>query len=60
MCGVKIKSGQSVKDLGVTVSFNLKFSQQCNEAAKKGNRMLGLLKINFHSRIKTFTMDDSL
>ncbi len=31
MCGVKIKSVQSVKDLGVTVVPSLKFSQQCNE-----------------------------
>ncbi len=34
MCGVKIKSVHSVKDLGVTVVFNLKFSQQSNESVK--------------------------
>ncbi len=44
MCGVQIKSVQSVKDLGVTVSSNLKFSQQCNEAVKKTMRMLSLIK----------------
>ncbi len=53
MCGVTIKSVQSVKDLGVTVSSNLKCAQQCNEAVKKANRMLGLIKKNCHSRIKT-------
>ncbi len=47
MCGVKIKSVQSVKDLRVTVSSKLKFSQQCNEAVKKANRMLGLIKNKF-------------
>ncbi len=42
MRGVKIKSVHSVKDLGVTVTFNLKFSQQCNESVIKANRMIGL------------------
>ncbi len=31
ICGIKIKSIHSVKDLGVTVRSNLKFSQQCKE-----------------------------
>ncbi len=47
MCGVKIKSVQSVKDLSITVSSNIKISQQCNEAVKKVNRMFGLIKRNF-------------
>ncbi len=34
MRGVEIKSVHSVKDLGVTVTSNLKFSQQCNEFFK--------------------------
>ncbi len=42
MCGIKIKSVQSVKDLGVTISSNLKFSKQCSEAVKKANRILVL------------------
>ncbi len=33
--GFKIKSVHSVKDLGVTVAANLKFSQQCNEFLKE-------------------------
>ncbi len=44
MCGVKIKSVHSAKDIGVTVASNLKFSQQCNESVKKANRMMGLIK----------------
>ncbi len=47
VCSIKIKSVQSVKDLGVTVSSNLKFSEQCNEAVKKANRMLDLIKKKF-------------
>ncbi len=46
MCGVKIKSVQSVKDLGVTVSTNLKFSKQCNEAVKK-SKHVGFHKAKF-------------
>ncbi len=41
---VKIKSLHSVKDLGVTVTSNLKSSQQCNESVIKANRMIGLIK----------------
>ncbi len=57
MCGVKIKSVHSFKDLGVTlksvqcvkdlvvkIASNLKFSQQCIDAANKANRMLGFIK----------------
>ncbi len=46
MCGVKIKSLQAVKVLGVTVSSNLKCSQQCHEAVKEANTMCGLIKRN--------------
>ncbi len=52
MRGVKIKSIQLVRDLDVTVSSNLKFSRQCNEAVKKANRKLGLLKRNFSFKNK--------
>ncbi len=38
MCGIKIESVHSVKDLGVTVASNLKFSQLCNESVKKSNQ----------------------
>ncbi len=40
MCNVMLNSNQLVKNLGVTVSSNLKFPQQCNEAVKKENRKL--------------------
>ncbi len=38
MRGVKIKTVHSVKDLGVTVTSNLKLSLQCNEFVIKANR----------------------
>ncbi len=41
-----------VKDLGVTITSNLKFSQQCKEAAGKANRMLGFIKRNFSFKNK--------
>ncbi len=37
--GVKIKCVHSVKDLGVSVASNLKFSQHCNESVIKANRI---------------------
>ncbi len=40
MCGVK-KTVQSVKDLGVTVSSNLKLLKQFNGVAKKASSILG-------------------
>ncbi len=43
MSGDKIKSVYLVKDLGVTVTSNLKFSQHCNEFVTKANRMMGLI-----------------
>ncbi len=54
MCGIKIKSIQSVKDFGVTVSSNHKFSQQCNDAVQKANMMLGLITRNFSFKNKYF------
>ncbi len=47
MRGVKLKSLQCVKDLGVNIVSNLKFSQQCIDATNKVNRMLGFIKRNF-------------
>ncbi len=52
MTGDKLESVHCVKDFGVTITLNLKFSKQCKEAAGKANRMLGFIKRNFPSRIK--------
>ncbi len=42
--GEKLENVHCVKDLGVTITSNLKFTQQCKEAAGKVNRMLGFIK----------------
>ncbi len=52
MSGEKLESTHCVKDLGVTITSNLKFSQQCKEAASKANRMLGFIKRNFSFKNK--------
>ncbi len=44
MRGVKLKSVQCVKNLGVKIASNPKFSQGCIDAANKANRMLGFIK----------------
>ncbi len=54
MSGEQLESVHSVKDLGVTIMSNLKFSQQCKEAAGKVNRMLGFIKRNFSFKIKRY------
>ncbi len=52
MSGEKLESVHCVKDLGVMNASNLKFSQQCKEAAGKANRMLGFIKKISPSKIK--------
>ncbi len=52
--GVKLERVQCIKDLGVTIASNLKFSLHCKEAACKANRMLGFIKIYFPSVLKIF------
>ncbi len=32
MCGVKLKTVQCAKDVGLKIVLNLKFSHQCNDA----------------------------
>ena len=34
------------KDIGVTISADLKVSEQCGIAARKGNQLLGMIKRN--------------
>ncbi len=52
MHGTKIKRVHLVKDLAITVTSNLKFSQQCNEFVKKSNRMMSLIKRKFSLKNK--------
>ncbi len=52
MSGEKFESVHCVKDLGVTITWNLKFSQECKDAAGKANRMLGFKKGNFSFKNK--------
>ncbi len=52
MSSKKLESIYCVKDLGVTIALNLKFSQQCKEAAGKANRILGFIKRNFSFKNK--------
>ncbi len=55
MRGVRIKSVHSVKDLGVSVTSNLKFIQQCIASVIKAKMMKGLIK-----RILSFKNKDVL
>ncbi len=50
--GVKLESVQCVKDLGVSISSNLKFSQQCNDVDGKAGRMLGFKNNYFSFKVK--------
>ncbi len=50
--GENLENAHCVKDIGVTIASNLKFSQQCKEAVGKANRMLDFIKRIFLSRIK--------
>ncbi len=52
MSAEKLESIYCVKDLGVTITSNLKFSQQRKEAAGKADRMLGFIKRNFSFKNK--------
>ncbi len=56
MNGVKLDSVQSVKDLDVSIASNLKFSQQCKDAASKASRMLGFTNRNFSFKNKAIIL----
>ncbi len=49
---VKTETVQCLKDLGVTIASNLKFSQQCKDAVGKANGMLGFINRNFYFKNK--------
>ena len=48
----QLKESTEEKDLGVLVNKSLKVASQCAAAAKKGNRVLGMIKRNFTYRSK--------
>ena len=50
--GKELKITTEERDLGVIMHYSLKPSRQCAEAAKKGNRILGLMKRTIVSRDK--------
>ena len=50
--GTALESSECEKDLGVTITNDLKFSRQCIEAEKKAQRMLGYVKRQFGYRNK--------
>jgi hypothetical protein len=45
-----LKTTIIVKDLGIKVNNNLKFSEQCNAAIKNANYTLGLIKRNIKNK----------
>ena len=56
MDGVKLQLVKEEKDLGVTVSADMKWDRQCIKAVKKANKMLGLIKRNFQDKSKDTVM----
>jgi len=52
MNDVKLECVSEEKDLGVIINEDLKCEKQCSEAARKANRMLGMIKRNFVDRSK--------
>ena len=52
LCGKGLKVTTEEKDLGVIMHSSLKPSRQCAEAAKKANRILGMIKRTVVSREK--------
>ena len=56
MNGKALSSKEEEKDLGIYVSTSLKFGKQCAEAAKKANRVVGIIKRNFTNFDKDIMM----
>ena len=54
--GTPLESTASERDLGVTITSDLKFSKQCIEAEKKAQRMLGYIKRQFGYRNKEIVL----
>ena len=62
MDGNQLKSTDRENDLGVTISSNLKPSQQCSEVVKKANKLVGFIgrSIEYKSRATIITLYNSL
>ena len=52
MDGIDLKCVLSEKDLGVVISEDLKWENQCKEVVSKANKILGMIKQNFTDRTK--------
>ena len=52
LLGKEIESVQQEKDLGVVITNDLKISNQCIEAVKKAQKLLGYIKRQFRTRNK--------
>jgi ribonuclease P/MRP protein subunit RPP40 len=52
MRGVELKTTETEKDLGIIGNSNLKPGEQCAQAAKKANQVLGQMVRAFHYRNK--------
>ena len=50
MDGTKLAEQEEQRDLGIIIHSSLKPSQQCVAAAKKANKMLGMIKRNIECR----------
>ena len=62
MDGSQLKSTDRETDLGVTVTNNLKPSQQCSEVVKKANKLVGFIgrSIEYKSKATIITLYNSL
>ncbi len=56
MKGVKTENVQCVKDIGVTIASNLRFSRHYKDAANKDNRILAFINRNFFFMNKAVIM----
>ena len=52
---VMLLSTEREKDVGVIISSDMKVSEQCGIAARKGNQILGLIRRNIAYRDKRLT-----
>ena len=52
MNGTQLKNVNRETDLGVTISSNLKPSQQCSEVVKKANKIIGFIGRSFEHKSK--------